>query len=156
MCSIYIKTFYNIIYNEINMSSSHKLDRTLFPLRCTTGYRVLSTFHTKFYILIHYFDAIDHMLTCSVFSYVKPKTSLLMESKAFSKSTKDKYNLPLIALKYLTTHFDYENTIYSSSAFSKSHLKNGNFLWCNNQSLCQSGRIPEYILPKTGSNEVPL
>ena len=115
---------------------------------------VLSTLHTKLYILINH-DAINHVLFTAVFHMWNHKASLLMESDAFTKSIKHKYNLSLLALEYLTC-LDYENLIYCFCSFSKSHLKQGQFfLWCNNQSLSLCTRIINWIFPKTSSSEIP-
>jgi hypothetical protein len=95
---------------EINMDSSHKLDRTLFSFWCTSGYMVLSTLHTKFYILICDFYAINHMLTYPCFSHVKTQSFSINGVKCFLKVHKRQiYSIPCCSQIFNNTCFDYEN-----------------------------------------------
>jgi hypothetical protein len=61
-----------------------------------------------------------------VFCTWNHKAFLSMESNAFTKSITHKYNLPLVAMEYLT-RLDYKNLIYCFCSFSKYHPKQGQF-----------------------------
>ena len=128
MCLFCIPVYYNIIYKNMKLIWTETMTFMDPPFFWVAQLDIrFSAYFTQNFISWYVI-----VVQLSIFSFapifliLNHKASLLMESNAFSESTKHRYNFHLFAFKFLSTCFNYKN-IYCSSSFSKSNLKQSQF-----------------------------